>query len=150
MTPVPGRKERGVTLIELLAALAITGFVVAMAGRVFLSGHAQFLRRSADAEKLAAFYRLRAEVRGGLREDVGSCAGGRLMLRDENEPADLGERIRKRMPVVTEAHFLCWEIAAAGGTLQAWTESAQPALVEYRFRIRIRGKEDSLSGSWMR
>jgi hypothetical protein len=144
------RGETGVTLIELLAALIVSAFVVAMASRIFLSGHAQFVSRSTDSEKMALFYRLKAEAEAGLKGDILSCSGGRLTLRTDSGQVDLGDRLRARLPALTQARFDCLEPDSSGSSLQEWAASAQPALIEYLLRVRVRGKDDSLSGSWLR
>ena len=143
-------REIGVTLIELLAALVVSAFVVAMAGRIFLAGHAQFARRSAESEKVALCYRLKAEVEAGLKGEIGACVGGKIALMTDSGRVDLGDRIRGRLPALAEARFECLEPDASGAGLQAWKDAAQPALVEYGLHFRVRGQVDSLAGSWLR
>jgi hypothetical protein len=142
--------ETGVTLIELLAALVVSAFVVAMASRIFLSGHAQFVRRSAESEKIALCYRLKAEVEAGLKGEILTCAGGKVALQTDSGQIDLGDRLRVRLPALTEVRFECLEPDSAGAVLQAWKDAAQPALIEYGLRVKVRGQIDSLSGSWLR
>lgn len=142
--------ETGVTLIELLAALVVSAFVVAMASRIFLSGHAQFARRSAESEKMALCYRLKAEVEAGLKGEVQACAGGRLTILTDSGQVNLGDRLKARLPALAEARFDCLEPDGTGAGLQAWKDAAQPALIEYGLRIHLRGQVDSLSGSWLR
>jgi prepilin-type N-terminal cleavage/methylation domain-containing protein len=143
-------RENGVTLIELLAALVVSAFVVAMASRIFLSGHAQFVRRSADSEKMALFYRLKAETEAGLKGEILACSGGQLSLLTDSGQVDLGARLRARTPALVATRFDCLEPDAAGTGIQAWKEATQPALIEYGLRVRVRGQEDSLTGSWLR
>ena len=142
--------ETGVTLIELLAALVVSAFVVAMASRIFLSGHAQFVRRSAESEKIALCYRLKAEVEAGLKGEVLACSGGKIAFQTDTGEIDLGDRLRARLPALTDARFACLEPDSAGTVLQTWKDAAQPALIEYDLRIRVRGQDDLLSGSWLR
>jgi len=142
--------QAGLTLIELLAALVVSAFVVAMASRIFLSGHAQFVRRSAESERIALCYRLRAEVEAGLKGEILACSGGGLSLLSDTGQVDFGGRLRSRLPALTEVRFECLETDPAGAALQAWKDAAQPALIEYGLRIRVRGQDDSLTGSWLR
>jgi hypothetical protein len=142
--------ETGVTLIELLSALVVSAFVVAMASRIFLSGHAQFVRRSAESEKIALCYRLKAEVEAGLKGEILTCAAGKLALQTDSGQFDLGDRLHARLPALTEARFDCLEPDSTGAGLQAWKDAAQPALIEYGLRVRVRGQVDSVSGSWLR
>jgi prepilin-type N-terminal cleavage/methylation domain-containing protein len=142
--------ERGVTLIELLAAMALSGLVVALASRIFLSGQAQFLRRSADSEKMAAFYRMKAEVETDLRGEIISCAGGRLVFRSDSGEIDLGAKLRKRHPDLAQSRFACLEPDEGGSALQIWKAGAQPPLIEYRLDIRFHRGMDSLTGSRLR
>jgi prepilin-type N-terminal cleavage/methylation domain-containing protein len=143
-------RERGVTLIELLAAMALSGLVVALASRIFLSGHAQFLRRSADSEKMALFYRLKAEVESNLKGEIISCTGGHLVFRSDSGEADLGAKLRKRHPDLAQSRFQCMEPDPEGTALQDWKEGAKPPLIEYRLDIRFHRSMDSLTGSWSR
>lgn len=143
-------QEAGVTLIELLAALVVSAFVVAMASRIFLSGQAQFVRRSAESEKIALCYRLKGEVEAGLNNEILACSGGKLALLNDSGQVDLGDRLRTRLPALTEARFDCLEPDSTGTALQVWKDGAQPALIEYGLRLRVRGQVDSLSGSWLR
>jgi type II secretory pathway pseudopilin PulG len=138
------------TLVELLAALLVSGFVVAMAGRIFLSGHAQFVKRSAESERLGILYRLKAEVRGALRDDIARCQGGGLWIKQGDAEADLQAFLKKRSPGLQDADFRCLEPAADGASLQEWTDGAQPRMVEYRLRVKTRGVLDTLAGSWIR
>ena len=142
--------ETGVTLIELLSALVVSAFVVAMASRIFLSGHAQFARRSAESEKIALCYRLKAEVEAGLKGEILTCAAGKLALLTDSGQIDLGARLHARLPALIEAHFDCQEPDSSGTALQAWKDGAQPALIEYGLRVQVRGQVDSVSGSWLR
>ena len=142
-------RSRGMTLIELLAALVISGFVMAMAGRVFLSGNAQFIKRSADSERLSVMYRIKADIRGALQGEVARCEKGGLWLKAATGEADLLEMLRKKEPGLAGGWFRCLEIAADGKALQEWRIADQPPLVEYGLLVRSRGGEDSLSGSWI-
>jgi prepilin-type N-terminal cleavage/methylation domain-containing protein len=142
--------SRGMTLIELLAALLISGFVVSMAGRIFLSGNAQFVKRSADSERLSTLYGLKAALRGALRGEVSRCAGGTLWLKDKSVEIDLLTLLRKKTPELADGKFRCLEPDAAGTALQDWREAIQPPLVEYRLLLKLKGEADSLSGSWLR
>jgi prepilin-type N-terminal cleavage/methylation domain-containing protein len=143
-------REAGLTLIELLAAMVVSAFVVAMASRIFLSGHAQFVRRSAESEKIALFYRLKAEVEAGLKGEIQECSGGKLALLTDSGQVDLATRLRARLPALTEARFDCLEPDATGSGLQAWKDADQPALVDYNLRVKVREQADSLTGSWLR
>lgn len=150
LLPPARDREKGVTLIELLSALVVSAFVVAMASRIFLSGHAQFVRRSEESEKIALFYRLKVEVEAGLKEEIAACSGGKLTLLTDSSQVDLGDRLRARLPGLTEARFACLEPDPTGTGLQEWKDAAQPALIEYGLRVRVRGQVDSLTGSWLR
>lgn len=141
---------RGVTLIELLAAIVIAGFVMTLAGKAFLSGNAQFLKRSADSERLASLYRLKAGLGHALRGEVSRCAAKGLYLKDGDGETEILARLRKRFPFVEGGSFRCLEPDAAGSALQEWKDADQPPLVEYRLRVRVRGTADSLVGSWLR
>jgi prepilin-type N-terminal cleavage/methylation domain-containing protein len=146
----PHERESGMTLIELLAALLISGFVVAMASRIFLSGHLQFLRRSADSERMNLFYRLKAETQGALAKEIVSCESGRLAFLSDSGKTDAAEWLKRRIPALSEARFACLEPASDGATLQDWKDASQPPLVEYILRVRLRGEPDSMTGSWLR
>jgi hypothetical protein len=137
-------------LIELLAALLITGFVVTVASRIFLSGNAQFVKRSADSDRLNARYRLKAQLRNAFLQEAVRCEGGRLTLKGPEGDFDLLGHLRKRDEGVVEAAFKCLEADAGGGALQAWREADQPPLIEYRLILKIRGGSDTLDGSWLR
>ena len=145
----PGYGSRGVTLIELLAALLISAIVVAVAGRIFLSGHAQFMKRSADSAKLGSFYRSKRIVEAALKSEVVRCEGGRLWLRRNGVESELEAEVKKHDRAVKDAEFRCLEAAADGATLQPWKDGAQPRLVEYRLRFKTGGDVDSLSGSFL-
>lgn len=148
--PLVQDREKGVTLIELLSALVVSAFVVAMASRIFLSGHAQFVHRSVESEKISLFYRLKAEVEAGLKQEIAACSGGKLTLLTDSNQVDLGERLRAHFPGLTEARFACLELDPTGTGVQEWKDAAQPALIEYGLRIRVRGQVNSLTGSWLR
>lgn len=143
--------SRGMTLIELLAALLISGFVVSMAGRIFLSGNAQFVKRSADSERLSTLYGLKAALRGALRGEVSRCGAGTVWLKGKSGETDLLVLLKKKTPELADGKFRCLEPDAAGTALQEWREAIQPPLVEYRLLLKKKkGEDDSLSGSWLR
>ena len=72
-----------------------------------------------------------------------------MSVRTDSGQYDLGDRLRARMPALVRSRFRCLEPDPAGGSLQDWQQSAQPALIEYGLGIRLRGKNDSLAGSWL-
>jgi type II secretory pathway component PulJ len=144
-------RERGITLIELLAALLISGFVILMASRVFISGNRQFLLRSSESRRLEELYRLKAVVQGILKREVVGCAGGRLSLREGDGSADAGTLIKGHFPDCTGAVFRCLETGRQGDeALVEWKEWFQPRLIEYQVVMKRKGMADTLSGSWIK
>ena len=143
-------RERGITLIELLAALLISGFVVLMASRIFISGNRQFLLRSSESRRLEEMYRLKAVVQGILKREVVQCAAGRLSLRDGDDPEDAEALIKSRFPGFTGAVFRCLETGPGHEGLVEWKDWFQPRLIEYRVMLKSKGAADTLSGSWIK
>ena len=136
--------------MELLAALVISGFVVAMAGRIFLSGHAQFVKRSSESERLEELYRLKAQVHGALTGEIARCEGGKLWLRDAKGEIDFEAALKAKSKAIEGARFRCVVPEAGSGGLTEWTGGGQPSLVEYSVRLRTRGAADTLAGSAIR
>ena len=148
--PAPARPESGVTLVELLAALIVSAFVVIVAGRIFLSGNHQFLARRADSERLSTLYRLKGMLRVALQGEVARCASGKLWLKEDAEEQELGTLVKARFPDMVSAEFRCLEVSADAADLVEWKDRFQPRLVEYRVVLEMDGKADSLSGSWIK
>lgn len=145
--PGAGRGSRGVTLVELLAALLISGFVVVLAGRIFLSGNRQYLQRFSESERLAALYRVKAGVQGALNGEVERCSGGKLWLRSDSGEMELAPMLKARFPGFASSDFRCFETGADSASLVEWTEWFQPRLVEYKVVLGLGAKSDTLSGS---
>ena len=145
-----GARQRGITLIELLAALLIAGFVIVMASRIFLAGNRQFLLRSAESQRLEEFYRLKAYIQGWLKSDVEQCGAGKLSVRADGGAVDLEGAIKKHYPDLTKAVFRCLEAAPDKGSLVEWKDGFQPQLIEYRLELGRKEKSDFLEGSWVK
>jgi prepilin-type N-terminal cleavage/methylation domain-containing protein len=140
-------RQRGITLIELLAALLISGFVILMASRIFISGNRQFLLRSAESRRLEELYRLKAVVQGILKREVVQCAAGRLALREGDGSLDAETYIKDHFPHFTGATFRCLETVSVQGALVEWKDWFQPRLIEYRVVLKSNGGENTLTGS---
>jgi prepilin-type N-terminal cleavage/methylation domain-containing protein len=145
-----GVRQRGITLIELLAALVIAGFVVIMASRVFLAGNRQFLLRSSESQRLEEFYRLKGFTQGLLKRDVERCEAGKLSIRADGGEADVETLLKQHFPELTKAVFHCLEAATDRSSLVDWKDGFQPKLIEYRIDLKRNGKPDSLEGSWIK
>lgn len=149
-----GRKgERGITLIELLAALLITGFVVAIASRIFISGNRQFLLRASESHSLEDLHRLKSVVQAVLKREVEGCASGPLVLKRDSGDGkgdDAAALIKVRVPELETAVFRCLETDRNGTSLVDWKDGIQPGLIEYRLVLNRKGKRDTLSGSWIK
>lgn len=143
-------RERGITLIELLAALLISGFVILMASRIFLSGNRQFLLRSSESRRLEELFRLKAVVQGILKREVVQCGGGRLSLREGDGSADAEALIKGHFPDLTSAVFRCLETGAGHEALVEWKDWFQPRLIEYQVMLKSKGVADTLKGSWIK
>lgn len=144
------RGSHGVTLVELLAALLISGFVVVLAGRIFLSGNRQYLQRFSESERLAALYRIKAGVQGALKGEVERCSGGKLWLRSDSGQSELAPMLKSRYPGMASADFRCFETGTDSTSLTEWTEGFQPRLVEYRVVLGQGAKTDTLAGSMIK
>jgi type II secretory pathway component PulJ len=143
-------RERGITLIELLAALLISGFVILMASRIFISGNRQFLLRSSESRRLEELHRLKAVVQGDFARDVVECAAGRLSLREGDGTVGAEKLIKAHVPGLTGASFRCLETGPGHETLVEWKDWFQPRLIEYQVMLKTNGVLDTLSGSWIK
>lgn len=133
--------------MELLASLLISGFVVVLAGRIFLSGNRQYLQRFSESERMSALYRIKAGVQGALQGEVERCSGGKLWLRSDAGEMELAPMLKPRFPGMASAEFRCFETGADSSSLVEWTSWFQPRLVEYRVVLRQGAKSDTLAGS---
>lgn len=149
------------TLIELLAALIISAFIVAMASRVFLSGNRQFLDRILSSHRLENLHRMKAAVQGLLKREVEACAGKKITLRMEAGGVDGADgmgasgqdaeaMLKAHFPELAGAEFTCLEPAADSSSLVEWKDWFQPRLIEYRIILEGHGKRDTLTGSWIK
>jgi prepilin-type N-terminal cleavage/methylation domain-containing protein len=158
MKPI-GRKggQRGVTLIELLAALLITGFIVAIASRIFISGNRQFLLRSSESHSLEQSHRVKSVLQAILKREVEKCASGSMELKRGSDPEgsgadgeDVAALLKTRVPELESAAFRCLETDREGTSLVEWMDGFQPGLIEYRLILDRKGKRDTLAGSWVK
>jgi prepilin-type N-terminal cleavage/methylation domain-containing protein len=142
--------SRGVTLVELLAALLISGFVVVLAARIFLTGNRQYLQRFSESERLAALYRIKAGVQGALNGEVERCSGGKLWLRSDSGEMELAPMLKAHYPGMASADFRCFDTGSDSSSLVEWTEWFQPRLVEYKLVLGQGAKSDTLAGSMVK
>gem|GEM_PF-2383589 len=147
---IRARRERGVTLVELLAALLISGFIMTMASRIFLSGNRQFLERSSESHRLEAFYGMKGFLHGALKGEVESCIGGKLWLRGPEGGTDVAVLLKSRFNDLKGAEFHCLEPSSDRSSMVEWKEWFQPRLIEYRIWIGKNGRTDTLAGSWVK
>jgi prepilin-type N-terminal cleavage/methylation domain-containing protein len=147
------RGQRGVTLVELLAALVVSALVVVLATRIFLSGNRQFRDRSDQSDRLSTLFRLKSSMQSVLRAEITRCASGGLWLRDDSAQGggkEIGALLKARFPGIESMDVRCFETSPPPLELVEWQKRFQPNLVEYRIYIRQSGKRDSLSGSWIK
>lgn len=149
MTPRQMEACRGVTLVELLAALLISAFIMVMASRIFLTGNHQFLERSSESRGLEESYRMKTFLQGALRREVERCSAGKLWLRGSEGGKDVETLLKAHFPNLTGAEFHCLEPAADASSLVEWKDWFQPRLIEYQVMMKRDGKTDTLRGSWM-
>lgn len=139
------RNERGMTLLEVIAALVISALVIALASRLFLTGQSQFLERVFESDRLSGQVRLKGALRQALEGEVLGCESGALRLKGEEK--DLAASIKERFPGADSLEFHCRETSQDGESLVKWAQRFQPQLVEYRLVLLTRGKKDRLEGS---
>ena len=142
--------KRGVTLVELLAAIALSALVIALATRIFLAGNRDFLAKALETGRLERLIRLKAEVRRALSLPVARCEGGRLWLEGEAGEKEIGEILKPRFQDLRAWDFRCFEADPGNKTLRECQEGSQVRLVEYRLLLEKHGKRDSLSGSYLK
>lgn len=144
------RGHRGLTLIELLAALVISALAVALASRLYLTGHKEFLARVFETDRLSALVRVKGSLHQALAGAVARCGRGSLSLATDSADADMADWLKARFPEADSMVFRCFEVDARDGELVEWKDRFQPQLVEYRVVLRTRGKRDELKGSVLR
>ena len=142
--------QRGITLVELLAALVISAFVVVMATRIFLSGNRQFLERSAESDRLGGLYRLKGAVQAALKREVARCASGKLWVLESGIEKELPELLKSRFAGVAGSEIRCLEVSTDGHSLVEWQDRFQPRLIEYRIQVKTGSKTDTLAGYWIK
>lgn len=141
------RGDKGLSLVELLAAMVISALVVALASRLFMSGQMEFLARVFETDRLSALVRLKGALHQALAAEVVRCGGGKLALVGDTAKSDLSAWVKRRFPDADSITFRCFETNAGGDGLVEWKERFQPQLVEYRITLRTRGRDDRLEGS---
>lgn len=148
--PMNKGPQGGVTLIELLTAMAVSAFIVILAGRTFMMGNRQFLQRSVESDRFAALYRMKSWVEGELRKEVSRCGSGNLWLSDSAGEKDLSALAKAHFPAFVSADFHCFEPAADSASLVDWKDGFQPPLIEYKVIVRKGKQDDTLTGSWIK
>lgn len=146
MTPRSG-SQRGVTLVELLAALVISALVVTLASRLLLTGQKQYLERLFETDRISALVRMKGALHQALGRPIATCGAGRVALATDSTDLDLAVWLETRYPEADSMVFKCLEVDQGGGELREWQGRFQPQLVEYRACLAVRGRKDCLAGS---
>ena len=142
-----GAPQRGITLVELIAAMVISALVVTLASRVFLTGQKEYLARVFDTDRISALVRLKGALHQSLGGNIATCDGGRITLATDSADLDLAAWLEARHPEADSLVFKCLEVEEGRGEPAEWKGRFQPQLVEYRACLEIRGRRDCLSGS---
>lgn len=145
-----GGTERGITLVELIAALVITALVVTLASRVFLSGQKEYLARMFETDRFSALVRLKGALHQALGGRIATCGNGRMALATDSTDLDLAVWLKARHPQADSIAFKCLELDPERGDLVEWQGRFQPQLVEYRSCITVRGRNECLTGSLLK
>jgi prepilin-type N-terminal cleavage/methylation domain-containing protein len=146
MKSSPG--EKGLTLLELLAALVISGFVMALAGKLFLSGQRAFHERIFDTDRLSSLLLIKGTLQQELSREILTCKNGRIELIREAATVNLSQWVQARFAEVASSEFRCFELD--GDHLSAWENRFQPSLVEYHIKMREGGKWSEWDGSLLK
>lgn len=144
------KSQNGVTLVELLAALLVSGLVLVIASRIFLSGKHQFLSRTADSKKIETLFHLKKVLQSALNGEIEECLGGKLTLRQASTHSDLQMILKKKFPEILTANLHCLEVSSDQTSLVDWKLGFQPRLVEYTIILKNKGNLDTLLGSWIK
>ena len=139
--------QRGITLVELLAALVISALVVTLASRILLTGQRQYLARMFETDRLSALLRMKGALHQALGGRIAACGSGRLALDTDSTDLDLAAWFKARHPGADSLVFECLEVDEALTELVAWKGRFQPHLVAYRACLEVRGRTDCLAGS---
>lgn len=129
---IPPPRSAGVTLLELLAALALSGLVVALASRIFLLGQKEFFGRVRESERLQTLRLAQGELERALRFPVVKCGREALEVESDSGTVEMGKWLASRFPAIHRAEFECWDLGASGFSLRPASPPIRPRWVEYR------------------
>ncbi len=146
----PMRMESGVTLVELLAALTISAFLVVLASRIFLSGNQQFLDRNLESDRFEKMYMLKASIQKYLQKEILRCDSGKLWVKMDGLETDVQAALKKHDSQIQSSDFQCYEKSGSPISLVTWKDWYQPSLVEYQIVLLKSGVRDTLRGSWIK
>jgi prepilin-type N-terminal cleavage/methylation domain-containing protein len=142
--------NKGVTLVELLAAMVVSALVVALASRIYLSGHHELVRRITESEDLDRLYRLKAHLRKELAGEISKCDAGGIKLRADKKEIDLFMVLHVKFPTLDTLRVACLVADTLQAKMVPWAGTGQPQIVEYEAHLAQARGMDWLRGSVLR
>ncbi len=140
--------QKGLTLLELLAALTISSMAILIGAQIFGWNQNQFYFRMRESEFLQRQYLLQETVRGQLKHEIVSCKSDHLVVWNKKEEWEVVTALRKRFPGLETLTFNCIEVDEHGALI-LWNSGIQPKLVEYEWIFTHKGLRQSHRGSWL-
>jgi prepilin-type N-terminal cleavage/methylation domain-containing protein len=139
--------KKGLTLVELLAALVISSIVVALAGRIFLSGNKGMAERANDSDRLEKLFSVKTHMQNLLTRPFLKCDREEVTVQIGRNKINLQKEIRRKFPFADSLEIKCLVADTATKSFRPWNGIGQPQLVEYQVSINGKKSIDKLEGS---
>jgi prepilin-type N-terminal cleavage/methylation domain-containing protein len=141
---------KGMTLLELIVALALSSIVISLCAMMYLKSTGQFHRRVHDSRLLQTWHLVNTHVDNSLKKKIDKCAFGRVYYFSDSGVVDIKEELIERFPGLETINFRCYELDRFTGNLVTWGMKENPDLIEYMGNLKGDVVNRRISGSIMR
>ncbi|MGL1934453.1 MAG: prepilin-type N-terminal cleavage/methylation domain-containing protein [Fibrobacterales bacterium] len=125
--------QRGVTLIELMAAIAVSAIVLTLLGQLFLQSQKEYSSRMSESWQFQKQYLIEKTINKALYSDFEECSFGKIKVKTLK--STVNESIYQKFPEVEAITFKCFELDPDLGIVQDWKFAIKPDLVKYQIQF---------------
>ncbi len=146
-TPIDCKRMQGLTLLELMVAMTMSGFVIVMASNLFLYNFKNFHIRSHEAEALQEAFAIDHFIQKSLTLPIENCSSDQITIRENHTSLLLSKEASKKYPTLKSIKFNCLQADTASKKMEAWKKGDSPDIVQYSLNMNFKNLDWNWRGS---